>query len=49
MMLLSYWYDLSEVGTEELVKKLELHKILWFLIGISESRLYDSMQIIAIK
>ncbi|XOD66955.1 MAG: hypothetical protein ACMUEL_02740 [Flavobacteriales bacterium Tduv] len=30
---LSHWYDLSDVGTEELVKKiLELHELFWFSI-----------------
>ncbi|XOD67677.1 MAG: hypothetical protein ACMUEL_07075 [Flavobacteriales bacterium Tduv] len=45
IMLLSHWYDFSDVGTEKLVKKLELHAILWFSIGISDPKSYDSIQI----
>ncbi|XOD67912.1 MAG: hypothetical protein ACMUEL_08490 [Flavobacteriales bacterium Tduv] len=45
MMLLNYWYDLNDVGMEELVKDLEPHEILWFSIGKSDPISYDSMQI----
>ncbi|XOD67913.1 MAG: hypothetical protein ACMUEL_08495 [Flavobacteriales bacterium Tduv] len=45
MMLLNYWYDLSDVGIEELVKEFEPHAILWFSIGTLDPISYDSMQI----
>ncbi|XOD67482.1 MAG: hypothetical protein ACMUEL_05930 [Flavobacteriales bacterium Tduv] len=46
MMILGHWYDFSDVGMEELVKRpLELHALFWFSIGRSNSRSYDSMQI----
>ncbi|XOD66634.1 MAG: hypothetical protein ACMUEL_00860 [Flavobacteriales bacterium Tduv] len=32
MMLLSNGYNLSDVGTEELVKKLEMYELFWFSI-----------------
>ncbi|XOD66791.1 MAG: hypothetical protein ACMUEL_01780 [Flavobacteriales bacterium Tduv] len=46
MILLSHWYDLSDVGTEELVKDyIFCIRLCNLSIERSDSRLYDSMQI----
>ncbi|XOD66618.1 MAG: transposase [Flavobacteriales bacterium Tduv] len=45
-LLLSNWYDLSDVEMEKLLKtSISLHDLFWFSIGRSDPRSYDSMQI----
>ncbi|XOD66771.1 MAG: hypothetical protein ACMUEL_01665 [Flavobacteriales bacterium Tduv] len=50
MLLLIYWYDFSDVGTEEFVKEyLSCMRFCYRPIGRLEPKSYDSMQILSTR